>query len=153
MGQPEFVSQEGKEIGTGTPALVNSSTVASTSEDPYLSEIHGYRDQIEEVSKLINSLPQWELASTYGKVKEVEKQIAEAIENLRALKGNPPVEGFNKSAVIDHLLTAREELNQAARLASSPDVQVQNLCFGHLKECYKHLNQAKDLISSTFNLY
>jgi len=153
MVQPEFASQKGIESGAGATSSTNASDSTSTSEDPYLAEIRAYRDQIKEVSKLINSLPQWELASKNDKVQEVEKQIADAIANLESLKGNPPVEGFNKSTVIDHLETARVKLNQAARQATSPDVQVQNMCFDLLKDCRKYLNLAKDLISSTFNFY
>ena len=125
----------------------NSSTAASTSEDSYLINIRAYRDQIEQISKLINKSHQWELASNYDKVKNVETQIVDAIDNLESLKGKPSDEEFKKGDILKHLYKARVELNQAARLASSTDVQVQNLCFDHLVECRNYLNLAKDLMS------
>lgn len=138
MAQQDTTAKMGMETGTGT----------STSADSYLTNLRAYRDQIEQISKLINSSPQWELASDYDKVKSIDKQIADAIDNLIALSGNPLGEAFDKGKILKNLTTARVELNKASRLAASKDEQVQILCFDHIVACWDYLNLTKDLMSS-----
>ena len=50
--------------------------------DQFIAYIYAYKQQIEQISKLINSTPQKELVQDYGKITNIELQIADAIDNL-----------------------------------------------------------------------
>ena len=102
--------------------------------------------RLNKLSKLINSTPQKELVQDYGKITNIELQIADAIDNLENLSENPLGKRFNKGAVLRHLNAARVELNIASTLAGAPDTQTQILCFERIVKCRDYLNRAKDLI-------
>lgn len=146
MGQLDNTAEKRTDISTGTPTSTSPSTGIPPSADPYLANIYAYREQIEQISRLINSTPQWELARDYEKIKNIELQIADVIDNLENLRGNPLGEKFSKVNVLKNLNTARVELNTASRLAASTDEQVQIMSFNHIVECRGYLNLAKGLM-------
>lgn len=121
---------------------------SSTSIDQSLAEIYAYREQIEKLSKLINTTPQQELVKDYGKIKKIESQMADVIEQLEAHSGNFSGKKFNKGAVLKHLDNARVELNTASTLAEDTDRQIQVLSYSHIPKCREHLKLAIGLMSS-----
>ncbi len=138
MDQPGNTAKNGNNAGTDS----------SGSAHQYLVYIYAYREQIEQISRSINLVPQWELVSNYGKVKSFELEIADVINNLEALSGNPLGRRFNKNAVLGHLNAARVELNTASHLAGSTNRRTSAECFNHIVMCRNYLNKAKDIMPS-----
>lgn len=113
----------------------------------YLPYIYAYRDQINRISQFINSIPQWELVSDYERVKTIELQIADVINNLRTFDGTPLGKKLNISAVLKHLYNARNELNSAAVLAKASNSRTKIACFEHITKCIEYLNLAQGLMA------
>lgn len=136
MDQPGNTAKNGKKAGSGS----------SASTEKYLVHMRVYKEQINQISQSINSMPQWELVSNYGKVKNFELEIADVIHNLEKLSGNPSGRNFNKRAVLGHLNNARVEINIASHLAGSKSRLTSAKCFEHIVKCREYLNRAKNLM-------
>lgn len=115
--------------------------------DKYMASIYAYMQQIIQISQLLNFTPYWEIVSDYGKVKNVELEIADVIYNLETLGGISLRKGFNKRNILRHLNSARVEINIASRLAGATDEQKQALCFEHIVTCREYLNLAIGLMA------
>lgn len=120
-----------------------------TSTEQYLASLSAYRDQIDQLSKLIHVTPPLEFLNDHEKLSNINLQIADVIDNLENLSGNLLGERFNKTAVLRHLNSARVELTIAATLVGDHDRQVQIMCFDHIVKCREYLNIAKSLMPST----
>jgi hypothetical protein len=138
-------SLQKKEIDNTLEKRPDTNT-GSLSSDEYLAYVSAYREQIDTISKSINLTPQWEFVSDYGKVKNLELQIADIILNLEILGGIPLRRSFNKAAVLRHLNNARVELNKASFLAGATDMQQRALSFEHIVKCRNYLNLAMGLM-------
>jgi hypothetical protein len=136
MDQPGNSAKKGNKAGSDS----------SASTHQYLVYIHVYKEQINQISQSINLMPQWELVSNYGRVKNVESEIADVIHNLETLSGNPLGRSFNRRAVLGHLNNARVEINIASHLAGSTSRLTSAKCFEHIVKCRDHLNRAKTLM-------
>lgn len=134
--QPDNTAEKKTDTSTGFP----------TSTDQYLAYLYAHKEQIDLISQLINSTPQLELINDHEKVRNLVLQIADVINDLEALSGNPLGKKFNKRSVLKHLNNARVELNKASLLAGATDTLTQILCFEHIVKCRDYLNLAKDLM-------
>lgn len=136
MDQPGNTAKNGNKAGSDS----------SASTQQYLVYIHVYKEQINQISQSINLMPQWELVSNYGKVQNFELEIADVIQNLENLNGNPLGRRFNKRAILGHLNNARVEINIASHLAGSTSRLTSAKCFEHIVKCREYLNRAKNLM-------
>ena len=114
---------------------INAISPAFSDIDQYQAHVNVYRDQIAQISQLINFSPQREFVSNYEEVIHVELGIADVIHNLEMLSGNPLGRRFNKSAILGHLNNAHVELNTAVSLAGATDTPTQILGFEHIVKC------------------
>ena len=126
----------------------DTSSGTPPSTDQYLASLTAYREQIQQLSKMLFVTSQSELLSDNKTLRNIDLQLTDVIYNLEKLSGNPLGKKFNKTAFLKHLNNASLEINTVLYLAGSKSQMTSTKCFEHIVKCCEHLNMAKSLIPS-----
>lgn len=136
---------------TNVPSTTDVSPGSSPPEGQYLVEISSCGDIIRPIIEMISDPnSQWVdfIANNGTKLRSSGTQIGTVINIIKKMDRNPPGINFNKTAVLENLKQAREELNKALLISGDSDKRVAADSFPHITALQDYLENALDLISA-----